>query len=62
MNKKTKEQIVFVLEDDCEIMTAALDSDLDEENKQMNRQLICEHEKIVDKVNRGHELGGRGLD
>jgi predicted deacylase len=51
-----KEQILFVLEDDNEGMRAALDSDLDEENKQMNRDLIGAHERIIEKVERGEEL------
>lgn len=40
MSKKIKEQMIFVLEDDNELMRAALDpdSDLDEENKQMCRR------------------------
>ena len=33
MNEKIKEQVVFVLEDDNEVMTAALDSNLDKETK-----------------------------
>lgn len=58
MNRTIRRQIVFVLEDDNEVMTAALDhdSDLDEENKQMNRQLIKQHEAIIDKVEKGEAL------
>lgn len=56
MNKNIKEQIIFVLEDDNEVMTSALDSDLDKQNKQMNRELIKEHNKIIDKVEAGKEL------
>lgn len=52
MNKTIKQQIIFVLEDDNEIMSAALESDLDEENKQMNRKLIKRHKKIIEKVNK----------
>jgi len=63
MDDKIKEQIVFVLEDDNEVMTAALepDSDLDKENKEMNRQLLKEHEKIISKVEKGQELTQKDL-
>lgn len=63
MDDKIKEQIVFVLEDDNEVMTAGLDTDsgLDEENKKMNRALIQEHEKIVGKVKRKEVLAGMDL-
>ena len=49
MDEEIKQQIIFALEDDNEVMTAALDpdSDLDEENKQMNRELIQKHEEII---------------
>ncbi len=52
MNKEIKNQIIFALEDDNEVMASALgkDSDLDEENKQMNRELIEEHRKILNKL------------
>jgi len=56
VKKVIKGQILFVLEDDNELMAAALDSDLDEENKEMNRDLIQEHEKIIRKVEAGEEL------
>lgn len=58
MNEAIRKQIVFVLEDDNEVMTAALDpdSDLDKENKQMNRELIKKHEAIIDKVEKGKQL------
>jgi len=58
MNKKIKEQILFALEDDNELMTAALDDDsgLDEENKRLNRLLIKKHNKIIDKVNNEKKL------
>ena len=58
MNKAIKEQILFVLEDDNEVMFAALDpdSDLDEDNKQMNRELIKEHNQIIKKVERDERL------
>ena len=43
MDKEIKKQIVFVLEDDNEVMAAALEphSDLDKRNKQMN--MILSH-------------------
>ena len=56
MNESIREQVRFVLEDDDELMTAALNSDLDEENKQMNRGLIKQHEAIIAKVEKGKQL------
>lgn len=56
MNKQIKNQIIFALEDDNELMTAALDSDLDEKNKKMNRALIKKHDQIIEKVNKGKKL------
>jgi hypothetical protein len=58
MNKKIKEQMIYVLEDDNEVMRAALEpgSDLDDENKQMNRELIEKHEAIIDKVEKDEPL------
>ena len=57
MDEKIQEQILFVLEDDNEVMTAALaDSGFDEENKQMNRELIKEHKQIIEKVESGKLL------
>ena len=61
MKRHIKEQIRFVLEDDNEGMTAALDSDLDEENKQMNRELIREQDKILEKLGRGVRLSQQDL-
>jgi len=54
IDKKIKEQIRFVLEDDNEVMLAAInpDSDLDDENKQMNRELIARHNEILNKLDR----------
>lgn len=48
--KEIREQMIFALEDDNEIMTSALDSDLDNENKKMNISLIKQHNKILDKL------------
>jgi hypothetical protein len=50
MNPAIKEQIRFVLEDDNELMSAALGGDLDEANKQMNRELIQPHHQILAKL------------
>jgi len=63
MNKAIKEQIIFVLEDDNEVMTAALapDSELDEENQQMNSELIREHKRIIEKVGNGEALTKHGM-
>jgi hypothetical protein len=63
MDKQIKEQIRFVLEDDNELMRAALgeDSDLDVENKQMNQELIGRHEQILAKLDRGELLSQEDL-
>ena len=58
MDRKIRAQIIFVLEDDNEIMAAAVEphSDLDEENKKMNRELIKKHEAIIARVEKGGKL------
>jgi len=58
MEKQIKKQIQFVLEDDNEMLRAALKpgSDLDEENKRMNRELICRHKQILAKLDSGEKL------
>lgn len=58
MDDEIKEGIIFVLNDDNEVMTTALEphSDLDEENKQMNRELIKKHEAIITGVEEGKKL------
>ena len=61
MNQAIKEQIKFVLEDDNELMTAALGGDLDEENKQMNRELIQKHEEILAKLEKNELLSQEDL-
>ena len=53
MDEEIKQQIRFVLEDDNELMSAALNGDLDQKNKQMNRELITKHEAIIAKVEKG---------
>ena len=57
MNRAIKEQIICVLEDDNEVMTAALEpgSDLDEENKRMNRGLIESHKRIIEKIEKNEQ-------
>ena len=52
MEEKLKRHILFVLSDDNEVMLSALESGsgLDEENKQMNRELIKKHETIIEKI------------
>ena len=64
MGEGIRKQVLFVLEDDNEVMTAALEpgSDLDDENKKMNRELIKEHEKIIGIVERGEPLTQHDLD
>jgi len=61
MNKEIRRQIVFVLEDDNEIMAAALNSDLDAQNKQMNRELIKRHEQILAKLDKSKLLSEEDL-
>jgi hypothetical protein len=63
MNRTIREQIRFVLEDDNEVMGTALapGSDLDEENKQMNRELIKRHEKILAKLDKNEVLSQEDL-
>ena len=64
MAKDLKEQILFILDDDNEIMAAATadpDSDLDEENKRLNRELIARHDEIIAKVERGETLSDEDL-
>jgi len=58
MNRTIRKQIIFALEDDNEMMTAALDpdSDLDKENKRLNRLLIKRHEAILTKIEKGQAL------
>ena len=58
MDDGIREQTRFVLEDDNELMRAALRprSDLDARNKQMNRELIRRHEKILAKLDKGELL------
>jgi hypothetical protein len=63
MEKEIKEQIIFVLEDDNEVMTSALspDSGLDTENKLMNTELIKKHEAIINKVKKNRPLAQEDL-
>jgi len=58
MNRAIRKQVRFVLDDDNELMTAALDpaSDLDDGNKQMNRELIQKHNEIQARLDRGEPL------
>lgn len=63
MNEEMKEQIQFALDDDDERMQAALGagSDLDDENKQMSRELIRRHEEILMKLDLGDPLSQEDL-
>jgi hypothetical protein len=63
MNKEIEEQIRFVLEDDNELMRAALrpGSGLDPRNKQLNRELIKRHEKILAKLDKVEMLSQEDL-
>jgi len=61
MNAAIEKHIRFVLEDDSELMSAALTGDLDEENKRMNRELIKRHEAILAKLDNGKTLSQEDL-
>jgi len=61
MNAAIKKHIQFVLEDDSEVMSAALTGDLDDENKRMNRALIKRHEAILAKLDNGKTLSQEDL-
>ena len=63
MDDQIRETVRFVLADDDEGMQAALepDSDLDPENKQLNRELIQRHEQILAKLNRDELLSQEDL-
>jgi len=63
MNDEIRETVRFVLADDNEGMRAASapDSDLDEEDKQMNRELIQRHEQILAKLDRAEDLSQEDL-
>ena len=63
MDDEIRETVRFVLADDDEGMRAALepDSDLDEENKQMNRELIQRHGQILAKLDRDEVLSQEDL-
>ena len=58
MDEEIKRQIVFVLDDDNEVMTAGLDKDsgLSRENRRMNRELIKRHEAILAKIEKADRL------
>ena len=58
MDKKIERQVRLVLEDDNEVMAVAsgTGSDLDAENKRMNRELIKRHEEILDRIDKGERL------
>lgn len=56
MNEQIKKQIVFALKDDNEVMSSILNSDLDEVDKQMSRELIKQHNAIINKVYKGQHL------
>ena len=63
MDEEIKRQIIFVLEDDNEVMTAGLDKDsgLSRENKRMNRELIKRHEAILAKIKKADRLNQEDL-
>jgi len=61
MNRAMKRHIRFVLQDDNEVMSAALTGDLDEENKRMNRELIKQHEAILAKLDNGQTFSQEDL-
>lgn len=51
-----EETAIFVLEDDIEGMTSALDSDLDAENKRLNQLLIKKQKDVIAKIKTGQKL------
>ena len=61
MNRAVEKHIRFVLEDDSELMSAALTGDLDDENKRMNRELIKRHETILAKLDNGQTFSQEEL-
>jgi hypothetical protein len=61
MDKQIRAQIRFALEDDNELMSTALNGDLDRENKQMNRKLIKKHEQILTKLEKDEQLSQEDL-
>ena len=58
MEEEITKQILFVLDDDNEIMRAAAqpDSDLDADNKQLNLELIKKHEAIISRIENNEPL------
>ena len=61
MNRVMEKHIRFVLEDDSEVMSAAITGDLDEENKRMNQALIKRHETILAKLDNGQTFSQEDL-
>jgi hypothetical protein len=63
VDERIREQVRFVLEDDNEVMQAALQpgSALDARNKQLNRELIKQHERILAKLDKGEVLSQEDL-
>lgn len=63
MDEEIRQQIIFVLEDDNEVMTAGLDKDsgLSRQNKQMNRDLIKRHQAIVAKIEKAERFNQEDL-
>ncbi|MDO8303280.1 MAG: hypothetical protein Q7T18_08565 [Sedimentisphaerales bacterium] len=56
VNEQIKKQIIFALEDDNEVMSSIINSDLHEVDKQMSRQLIKQHKAIINKIEKGQHL------
>ena len=58
MEEEITKQILFVLDDDNEIMRVAAqpDSDLDADNKQLNLELIKKHEAIISRIENNEPL------
>jgi hypothetical protein len=63
MDEEIKRQIIFVLDDDNEVMTAGLDrgSGLSRENRRMNRELIKRHEAVLAKIENADRLDQEDL-
>lgn len=62
--KDMKKLIIFVLEDDNEVMETACNkgSDLDKDNQKLNKLLIARHNKLIDKVEQDKPLTKKDLE
>lgn len=62
MKENIREMAIIVLEEDNEVMSSALeDEDFDKENKKLNRLLIKDHNKILDKLRSNKKLSKKDM-